>query len=300
MLKLRAERCPAAEAGHPRDAGVVQLGRQAVTVISALDRDRYPPGCSSAANSSSSAAHTSGPFGCSTAALASLSGVESTRQPPDLCRAPGGLIWPPREDIGAGSITGNRSDMARARSRSSRQGSERREEDEHVAAAARRHVGDVPGAEPLEQLAELGAPGGSTSPRAGSRSSASMPPGGRAGIVDRHRARLARRIGGQRPGPPRRVGAAAVRRDPDVRRTGDRGRDRTPSGLRGGAREAVRTCRIVSRTRSACRHAGNVDLARWPVMVATVVGFLFGIRDVAAKQSPDLNERYAVVVGWPP
>jgi hypothetical protein len=30
--------------------------------------------------------------GSSTAALASLNGVASTRQPPDLCREPGGLI----------------------------------------------------------------------------------------------------------------------------------------------------------------------------------------------------------------
>ena len=59
-------------------------------------------------NSVSSAAHTPGPLGCSTAALASLSGVESARQLPLLCRDPGGEIWPPRDDIGAGSIAGKR------------------------------------------------------------------------------------------------------------------------------------------------------------------------------------------------
>jgi len=58
--------------------------------------------------------------------------------------------------------------------------------------------------------------------------------------VDRHRARLLRRLGGQRPGPPRRVSAAAVLRRPDVGRTRDHGRDRMPGSLRGGAREAVR------------------------------------------------------------
>ena len=117
MLKLSAERGPAAEVRHPRGTHVVELGvNHVLNLVNGLAR------CSSAANSSSSAAQTSGPFGRSTAALASLSGVESTRQPPDLCREPGGLIWPPREHVGAGSSTGNRSDMARARSRSSRHG----------------------------------------------------------------------------------------------------------------------------------------------------------------------------------
>jgi hypothetical protein len=40
-----------------------------------------------------------------------------------LCLDPGGEIWPPSEDIGAGSIDGNRSAIALQRSRSSRQGS---------------------------------------------------------------------------------------------------------------------------------------------------------------------------------
>jgi hypothetical protein len=55
--------------------------------------------------------------------LASFSAIESRRQPPDLCREPGGEIWPPRDDIGAGSTAGNRSDIARVRSCSSRHGS---------------------------------------------------------------------------------------------------------------------------------------------------------------------------------
>jgi hypothetical protein len=40
-----------------------------------------------------------------------------------LCRAPGGLIWPPRLDIGAVSIEGKRSASALATSRSSSHGS---------------------------------------------------------------------------------------------------------------------------------------------------------------------------------
>ena len=47
----------------------------------------------------------------------------------------------------------------------------------------------------------------------------------RGGIVDRHCARLARGVGWERPGMAGRVGPAAVLRDPDVRSSGDRGRD---------------------------------------------------------------------------
>ena len=45
--------------------------------------------------------HTCGPFGCPAAALASWSGQASARHPPDLCREPGGLVWPPSELTGA-------------------------------------------------------------------------------------------------------------------------------------------------------------------------------------------------------
>jgi hypothetical protein len=58
------------------------------------------------------------------------------------------------------------------------------------------------------------------------------PAGTGAGVEYRHRARLPGRLGGQRPGMTGRVGAAAVARDPDVRSTGDRGRDRPPRGRR--------------------------------------------------------------------
>jgi hypothetical protein len=46
------------------------------------------------------------------------------------------------------------------------------------------------------------------------------PPGARARVEHRHRAWLARRLGGQRAGVPRGVSAAAVARDSDVRRAG--------------------------------------------------------------------------------
>ena len=59
-------------------------------------------------------------------------------------------------------------------------------------------------------------------------------------VVHRHRRWLQRRLSGQRPGMLRRVGTVAVARNPDVRSSGDRGRDRTPGSLRGGTREAVR------------------------------------------------------------
>jgi hypothetical protein len=70
--------------------------------------------------------------------------------------------------------------------------------------------------------------------------------GARGRIEDRHRARLVRRLSGQRPGAPDRVSAAAVMRDPDVRRTGERGRDcppRRPGTLRRfkGVREIFAT-----------------------------------------------------------
>jgi hypothetical protein len=69
------------------------------------------------------------------------------------------------------------------------------------------------------------------------------PAGPRGRVVDRHRRRLVWRVGGQRAGVPGRISAAAIAGDPDVRSTGERGRDRMPSGLRGGAREAVRWAR---------------------------------------------------------
>jgi hypothetical protein len=60
------------------------------------------------------------------------------------------------------------------------------------------------------------------------------PPGARGRVEDRDRARLPRRFRGKRPRVTSRVGAAAVTRDPDVRRTGQRGHDRPPRRRRGG------------------------------------------------------------------
>jgi hypothetical protein len=79
-------------------------------------------------------------------------------------------------------------------------------------------------------------------------------PGARAGVIDRHGARLAGRLGGQSAGMPGRVSAAAIARYPDMRSTRNRRRDRMPSGLGGGAREAVRTARARCRdTRRVAR-----------------------------------------------
>jgi hypothetical protein len=138
-----------------------------------------------------------------------------------------------------------------------------REHHEDVAAAGGRDVGEdlaaAPGHEPGQSLglhADLGRADsvtftividGSivniTADGGGVEVECQHPAGTRGRIEDRRRARLARRLGGQRPGVPRGVGAAAVARDPDVLSTGDRGRDRMPSGLCGSAREAVRTAR---------------------------------------------------------
>ena len=102
--------------GAPASSSSSSVSRSAARPLASAWR-------SSAANSASRAFHTSGPFGCLAAALASRSGPASARHPPDLCREPGGLIWPPGELIGATSTGGKRSAIARARSRSSRQGS---------------------------------------------------------------------------------------------------------------------------------------------------------------------------------
>ena len=72
-------------------------------------------------------------------------------------------------------------------------------------------------------------------------------PGGRARVIHRHRGRLVRRIGGQGAGMPRGVSAPAVARDPDVRRTGERGRDRTPGRLSGMRRKYRRALWRVAR-----------------------------------------------------
>ena len=78
-----------------------------------------------------------------------------------------------------------------------------------MAAAGRRDVGDAPEAEALEQLAELG--GLVVDVAAGHvQVDRQHSPGSRARVVHRHRARLVRRFGGQRPGMAGRVGAAAV------------------------------------------------------------------------------------------
>ena len=128
-----------------------------------------------------------------------------------------------------------------------------------MAAAGRRDVGDVPAAEALEQLAELGRLALDVGRRiATSRRAARVeverqhPPGTRAGVVDRHRGRLVRRLGGQRPGVPGRVGAAAVARDPDVRRTGEQGVTACQAAS-AAVRERPSGCRVLFHTRRVAR-----------------------------------------------
>jgi hypothetical protein len=74
-------------------------------------------------------------------------------------------------------------------------------------------------------------------------------------VINRDRARLIRRASRKPPGMPRRVGAAAVPRDPDVRCTRDAGRDRTPRGLCVSTQEGVRCREHYSRRvgRRQCR-----------------------------------------------
>ncbi|MGH3197065.1 MAG: hypothetical protein ACRDNT_14255 [Streptosporangiaceae bacterium] len=160
-------------------------------------------------------------------ALASLSGVVSVRHPPDLCREAG------RGDLAAEG--GHRRRVDRREAERHRPGRVAQlaprqlpgEQDEQMPAAGGRDIGGVPGAETLEQLAE---PGGLSvkfrcqpgAPRgqiltAGFDNAARVEvegeqaAGGGALVIDRHRARLrCRRAGGQRPGMPGGVGAAAV------------------------------------------------------------------------------------------
>ena len=155
--------------------------------------------------------------------------------------------------VDGGIPQGNRPDQVAQLEPRQRRG----EQDQDVTAAARRDVGDVPAAEALKQLADIGGLAadlsGATFTAVPDSSIVNVTAGaGRVKVksqqatgtarraVDRHRARLQWRLGGQRPGPPRRVSAAAVLRRPDVGRTRDQGRDRMPRSLRGGAREAVR------------------------------------------------------------
>ena len=96
-----------------------------------------------------------------------------------------------------------------------------------MAAATRRDVGNTPAAEARHEPRDRSCGGadlrrGIGRPAAAGRIQVKGQhlPGTRGGIVDRHRARLAWRFGGQRAGVPRGVSAAAVARDSDVRRAG--------------------------------------------------------------------------------
>ncbi len=92
-----------------------------------------------------------------------------------------------------------------------------------MTAAARRDVGNTPAAKPRHEPHDRVRLGADLHRGIGRAAAAGRiqvkgqhPPGSRGGIVDRHRARRARRRGGQRPGVPGGVRAAAVARDSDL------------------------------------------------------------------------------------
>ena len=102
----------------------------------------------------------------------------------------------------------------------------RRDVGEHPAAAAGRESGEALGLSPgLGRAIFIAVPDGSIvnipACAGGIKVKRQHPAGARGGIEDWHRARLAGRLSGQRPGMTGRVGAAAVVRDPDVRSTRD-------------------------------------------------------------------------------
>ena len=183
-----------AERGRRGGAPTGRRCRPARPYIGSDRADRFPTCCSSAANSSSSAAHTSGPFGCSTAALASLQ--RHREHPPPAALVAGSR----RRDLPAEGRHRRRVDSrealqhnARATSRSSSQGSaaaNRTRRGGRRSARRQRRTGH----RSLEQLAELGRLAVDVTAAPRSRSSASIRPVPEAGIVDRHRARLPRRI----------------------------------------------------------------------------------------------------------
>ena len=156
---------------------------------------------------SAAPAHTSGPFGCSTAARAMSTGVDSSRQPPLLCLEPGG------RDLAAQA--GHRRRVDRREPERHRPaevaqlapGQRRGEQDVDVAAAGRRRRRRGPGRRAGRRARRSPRPAWPPRRRhvddrhgqqhhelrratTGSRSSASIRPGGRAGVEHRHHARL--------------------------------------------------------------------------------------------------------------
>jgi hypothetical protein len=130
-----------------------------------------------------------------------------------------------------------------------------------VAAAARGYVGNTPAAEAGHDLcdrvglvADLRGKIGRAAAADWIQVKRQYPPGSRAGVINGHRARLARRVGRQRASVPGGVSAAAVAGNPNVWSACYRKCDRMPGGLCGGAREAVRIARVRCRdTRRVAR-----------------------------------------------
>ena len=226
---------------------------------------------------------------------ASLSGVESTRQPPHLCREPGGLIWPPREHIGAGSTAGNRSDDRPGDVAQLAPGQRRGEQDEDVAAAARRARRRRTGRRAARAAGRARRPGGRRRRGAGSRSSASIRPEAEPGSYTGTVARLRRRLGraaagrdgpgrcGRHRGETRTCGVPAIEGVTARQAASAAARER-PSGLPGSA---VATPGVS--------HEGNVDLAVRPCYCGH--GCWLSVRDpnLLGRRGAGRNERYAVV-----
>ena len=174
LLELSAEGSAAAEAGHPRDAGVVQLGL-------IRERGHRPgPGSTSAAARprAPSAARPIPPArsGARRPPWLRSSGIESTRQPPDLWREPGGLIWPPRRRHRRRVDRRGTAATSRGRGRAARATAARAE---NRTSTWRPPLGDTSATYRAPNRSSSwpsSAAWRSTSPRAGSRSSASIRP----------------------------------------------------------------------------------------------------------------------------
>ena len=250
MGELRAEVRAAAEAGHPRDAGVVELGladgggRGAGPVVDLLQLGRE-------------LGQQRRPDRRAARLLDGRQGVAQRRSE----RPPAAALVPRAGRADLAAQAGHRRRVDRGEPEGDRPaevaqlapGQRRGEHDEDMAAAGRGDVGEdlatAPGHQP-GQLPRLGGhrggriramftmlPDSRTISCAASTGHVKVkdqhPPGARGWMEDRDRARLARRFRGKRPRVTGRVGAAAVTRDPDVRRTGQRGHDRPPRRHRG-------------------------------------------------------------------
>ena len=264
LLKLRTEGSAAAETGHPRGAGVVQLGLCRAHV-------RRVDMTLNLAWLSRELGQQCGPYLRPVRVLNGLQGdVYGCRQHPP---ASGLVTGARRADLAAQARHRRRVD----RRIPERQGAgdvaqlappqRRGEQNKEMAAAARRDVGeDVAAAAGHERGEGLGLNAdlvrrdstmfmvvldstivNITAAAARVKVKSQHPPGSSARVIHRHGARLPRSVGGERAGMAGRVSPAAVTRNPDMRSTCNTGRYRTPSRRSGarcpGVRRRARTWR---------------------------------------------------------